>query len=176
MSTHSLLRPDRLAIAAFGLIAVLVTIDVLGDWHAGTSTAHLAIEVLVIAVAGTAVALLGIRGRRRVQELTTDLEVTRARAEQYRAEAREALRGLGEAIEEQLRRWELTDAEREVALLLLKGMSLKEIATARGTSERTVRQQAQAVYRKAGLSSRSELSAFFLDDLWLPRGDAAAEG
>jgi len=169
MSARKTLRLDHLAIAAFGLIAALVAIDVIGDWTAGTSSAHLAVEVLVIVVATIAVALLVVRGRRRMRELSTDLEATRARAEQYRADAREALRGLGEAIEDQLRRWELTDAERDVALLLLKGMSLKDIAAARGTSERTVRQQAQAVYRKAGLSGRSELSAFFLDDLWLPR-------
>jgi len=37
-------------------------------------------------------------------------------------------------------------------MLLLKGLSLKEIATVRGTGERTVREQARAVYRKAGLT------------------------
>ena len=35
----------------------------------------------------------------------------------------------------------------------------------RETRERTVREQARAVYRKAGLGGRSELSAFFLEDL-----------
>ena len=59
----------------------------------------------------------------------------------------------------------LSDAEREVALLLLKGVSLKEIAEARGTAERTVRQQAAAVYAKAGVSGRSELASYFLDAL-----------
>ncbi|MBZ0120481.1 MAG: helix-turn-helix transcriptional regulator, partial [Sandaracinaceae bacterium] len=75
---------------------------------------------------------------------------------------------LGEALARQFERWQLTAAEREVALLLLKGLSLKEIAEARGTSERTVRDQARAVYRKAGLAGRSELSAFFLEDLLVP--------
>lgn len=47
------------------------------------------------------------------------------------------------------------------------------MARARGTSERTARQQALAVYRKAGLAGRAELSAFFLEDLLLPpEGDA----
>jgi DNA-binding CsgD family transcriptional regulator len=45
---------------------------------------------------------------------------------------------------------------------------MKEIADARGTAERTARQQALAVYRKAGLGGRAELSAFFLEDLLLP--------
>ena len=65
----------------------------------------------------------------------------------------------------QFGRWALTDAERGVALLLLQGLSHKEIASARDTSERTVRQQALAVYRKAGVHSRAELAAFFLRDV-----------
>ena len=65
-------------------------------------------------------------------------------------------------------RWSLTPAEKEVALLLLKGLSHKEIAQARSITEATARQQARAVYRKAGLSGRNELAAFFLEDLLLP--------
>lgn len=89
-------------------------------------------------------------------------------SERWRTDARQALAGLGAAIERQFERWQLTDAERSVALLLLKGLSLEEIAAARGTSERTARQQSLAVYKKAGLGGRAELSAFFLEDLWLP--------
>ena len=44
------------------------------------------------------------------------------------------LSGLGEAIEAQFSRWNLTEAEREVALLLLKGLSLKEAAAVRATT------------------------------------------
>jgi hypothetical protein len=36
----------------------------------------------------------------------------------------------------------------------------------RRTAEATIRQQAQNVYRKSGLSTRSELSAYFLEDLF----------
>jgi len=92
----------------------------------------------------------------------------------WRAEAEEALRGLGAAIDRQFERWGLSPAEREVALHLLKGLSLKDAALERKTSERTVRQQALAVYRKAGLAGRAELAAFFLEDLLLPPGEAVA--
>ncbi|MGE3975871.1 MAG: helix-turn-helix transcriptional regulator, partial [Bdellovibrionales bacterium] len=50
----------------------------------------------------------------------------------------------------------------------LKGLSLKEIAGVRNTTEKTARVQSTAIYSKAGLSGRSELSAFFLEDLLLP--------
>ena len=62
----------------------------------------------------------------------------------------------------------MTPAEREVGLLLLKGLSHKEVAAARSTGETTIRQQALGIYRKSGLRNRSELSAFFLEDLLLP--------
>ena len=65
-------------------------------------------------------------------------------------------------------RWGLTAAEREVGLLMLKGLSHKEVAAARSTTEITIRQQALSIYRKSGLRNRSELSAFFLEDLLLP--------
>ena len=78
------------------------------------------------------------------------------------------LRGLGDAIDRQCERWGLSAAEKEIALLLLKGLSLKEIAAVRQTSERTVRQQAQSIYRRSSLGGRAELAAFFLEDLLLP--------
>jgi DNA-binding CsgD family transcriptional regulator len=97
-----------------------------------------------------------------------DLHVARAEAERWRSEAHELLAGLGAAVSEQFDRWALTAAEQEVGLLLLKGLSHKEVADVRSTSERTVRQQALAIYRKAGLGGRAELAAFFFEDLLLP--------
>lgn len=97
-----------------------------------------------------------------------DLELARVQGQRWRSEARGYLNGLGEAIEAQFSRWNLTDAEREVALLLLKGLSLKEVATVRAVSERTIREQARSVYAKSGLTGRAGLSAFFLEDLLAP--------
>jgi DNA-binding NarL/FixJ family response regulator len=94
--------------------------------------------------------------------------MSKADAARWRAETSTLLRGLGEAVSTQFDRWALTPAEQEVALLLIKGLSHKEVAQVRGTSERTVRQQALAIYKKAGVGSKAELSAFFLEDLLLP--------
>jgi DNA-binding NarL/FixJ family response regulator len=71
-------------------------------------------------------------------------------------------------VDEQFGAWHLTPAEREVAMLLLKGHGHKQIAAATGRSERTVRQHAVAVYQKSGLQGRAELAAFFLEDLTVP--------
>jgi DNA-binding NarL/FixJ family response regulator len=88
--------------------------------------------------------------------------------------AQAALVGLGRAIENRFSAWGLTSAEREVALLLLKGHSHKQIAFTTGRSERTVRQHAVAVYEKSGLAGRAELAAFFLEDLMLPGSGSGA--
>jgi DNA-binding CsgD family transcriptional regulator len=102
--------------------------------------------------------------------LVRELDAARIQGRQWRDETRALLKGLGEAIDRQFLMWKLTEAEREVGLLILKGLSLKEIATARATSERTIRAQARSIYAKAGLGGRAALSAFFLEDLLAPIG------
>ena len=101
-------------------------------------------------------------------QVLRDLEIARLQGQRWRTESRALLNGLGAAIDAQFARWNLTDAEREVALLLLKGLSTKEIAAVRAGSERTAREHARAVYAKAGLTGRAALSAFFLEDLLAP--------
>ena len=106
----------------------------------------------------------------RLGERTVSLETALARAgdegREWRQQSRRFLDGLSRAIESQFTAWNLTAAEADVAGLLLKGASLREIAGLRRTSEATIRQQAQNIYRKSGLASRSELSAYFLEDLF----------
>ena len=91
-----------------------------------------------------------------------------AERDAWRHSAESALAGFSEAINRQFDAWHLTRAERDVALLILKGAGHKQAAAHLERSERTVRQHAVEVYRKAGLQGRAELSAFFLQDLMLP--------
>lgn len=171
-------RPTGNALPAllFFAIAVAMAIDAVSDLSEGQGVEHVLFEMgsFVLALAG--VALMWRRSRvaqRRAQALQVALDGTRADLTRWKAEAQELLQGLGQAIDRQFERWGLSPAEREVGLLLLKGLSLKEAAEVRATSERTVRQQALAVYRKAGLAGRAELAAFFLEDLLLPRDESA---
>lgn len=61
--------------------------------------------------------------------------------------------------------WRLTAAERDVALFLVKGLSTREIAEVRATSEGTVKAQTNAIYRKATVTGRSQLLSLFIEDL-----------
>jgi DNA-binding NarL/FixJ family response regulator len=104
-----------------------------------------------------------------MHSMELDLNAAQEDARRWRNDSRELIEGLGVAIEKQFTNWHLTKAESEIGLLLLKGFSHKEAAGLRQTSERTVREQARSLYGKAHLSGRSSLSAFFLEDLLLPR-------
>lgn len=162
----------------FGLVVALVTVDIASDLLEHADLGHVALELLVACVAIGGVVYysrLALRERRQRQALVVELsnaqderERLRKEAEAWRKEAKDAVSGLATAIDHQFDRWSLTGAEREVALLLLKGLSHKEVSALRGTSERTVRQQSLMVYKKAGVTGRAELSAFFLEDLLDP--------
>lgn len=68
-------------------------------------------------------------------------------------------------IEAKFEEWALTAAERDVALLAIKGYAIAEIAELRQTAQGTAKAQAASVYRKAEVSGRLQLISLFLDDL-----------
>ena len=155
----------------FSSIVLIIATDLLEDWRRGSRGLHLGLESVVLVLAAVGLWMLRsrvLRERADARAVQARLAEASAAAESWRRENEALTAGLGRAIDSQLERWKLTEAEHQVALLLLKGLSLREIATLRETSERTVRQQSLAVYRKAGLTGRAELSAFFLEDLLSP--------
>lgn len=136
-----------------------------------------AVELALIVLSATGVALLTgsfERQRRERQSLIRDLRVARIEGESWRRRAQSVVNGLGEAIAGQFEDWKLTQSEREVGLLMLKGFSHAEIASLRGTTEATVRHQARAIYQKSGMPGRSAFCAYFLEDL-LPGGGGPPE-
>jgi DNA-binding CsgD family transcriptional regulator len=163
---------------AFVAVAVLAALDLVSDLREGTTVGHVVAEggIVLVGLLGSVVMtrrLAGVlRSERAAREealaLAERLKITEAEAARWRDEARDLLNGLADALDRQFERWALSPAEKEVALLLLKGLSHKEIAGVRSIAEATARQQARAVYKKAGLSGRNDLAAFFLEDLLLP--------
>lgn len=169
-------------LVAFIAIALLAALDLGSDLREGTTVGHVIAEggVFLVGMLGAifmarrliAVVRSERAARKEARDLTERLKASEAEAARFRDEARDLLSGLGAALDRQFERWALSPAEKEVALLLLKGLSHKEIAGVRSITEATARQQARAVYKKGGLSGRNDLSAFFLEDLLLPGADA----
>lgn len=153
------------------IITIFTMVDIISDYKEGTTWWHIVAEG-IIALGSTAGIVYLIRDtfslKHSLAEQKKSNEVLKQEAEAWRIQSKKYLDGLSIAIEKQLSDWELTPSEKEVAFLLLKGFSLKEIADARNTSDKTARAQSTAIYAKAGVNGRSELSAFFLEDLLLP--------
>ena len=95
------------------------------------------------------------------------LMVIRALKDRNSAEERlrRASGAFADLLQEKFAEWGLTASERDVALFAIKGMSTADIAGLRSTSEGTVKAQTNAIYRKAGVSGRSQLLSLFIDDL-----------
>jgi DNA-binding NarL/FixJ family response regulator len=150
----------------FAMIAVLIGADLWTDRSEGAGFMHLSIETVILLAAASGALVLSRRisaAHRALAEAVDD-------AARWRAENRQLVSGLSAAIKAQFQAWSLSEAEADIGLLLLKGLSHKEIADIRQTSERTVREQSRALYRKSNLSGRNDLAAFFLEDL-LPARD-----
>ncbi|OYZ19635.1 MAG: hypothetical protein B7Y39_11590 [Bdellovibrio sp. 28-41-41] len=165
-------QKERFVIASVLLIvAILVGFDLFTDLKEGVIVWHIFVEgsIAVVALFGVFYILRGSFDlKHRLEKEITDFSHYKKDAEAWKMESRKYVDGLSKAIDQQLTKWNLTVAEKEVAFLLLKGMSLKEIAEIRNTAEKTARVQSMAVYSKSGLGGRSELSAFFLEDLLVP--------
>lgn len=164
---------DRIVIITIlSIVALVVTFDLITDSKEGVVAWHLLIE----GAAGLA-ALFGIfyfmkdslNLKHRLSDSMSENIQLKKEAREWKTAAQKYIEGLSQSIDQQLTKWNLSAAEKEVALLLLKGLSLKEIADIRKTTEKTARVQSIAIYSKSGLSGRSELAAFFLEDLLQPQ-------
>lgn len=188
MGRHELTSEGKLllgVLVAFVAVALLASLDLAFDLGEGATVGHVVAEGGVSLVGMLGAVFMARRlmhivrserdAREEARALAERLRATEVEAARWRGEARDLLEGLGAALDRQFERWALSPAEKEVALLLLKGLSHKEIAEVRSITEATARQQASAVYKKAGLSGRNDLAAFFLEDLLLPGSDQASK-
>jgi DNA-binding CsgD family transcriptional regulator len=171
-------RRKNWALGGIGLtcFALLLSLEI------GTETEDLSLfDILVDALstlltigAAVGVALLALRLQVQREEnlgLLHDLAAARAEGDHWHTKVRSHLAGLRAGIAMQFEQWDMTRAEREIGLLLLRGLSHREIAALRASTEVTVRQQAQSIYRKAGLPGKTAFVAYFLNDLFQPEAD-----
>lgn len=164
-------REFRFMLAVLTAIVGLVCTDLITDAGEGAGVWHLILEATAGITAGAGIGLLlreKYKNGRLIREEKKRFDQLQEESEKWRKTAKSHMDGLSAAIEKQLDVWEFSAAEKEVAFLLLKGFSIREVAEIRHTAEKTVKVQAAAIYSKSGLSGRAELSAFFLEDLFTP--------
>ncbi|MBO6559520.1 MAG: response regulator transcription factor [Nisaea sp.] len=124
-----------------------------GSGYGTGESVHLAFEILAVVGLGYGAWLL--RGYVVFLRRETD------RNQQTIA----SLRGSFEQVlSEKFDGWNLTPAEKDVTLLIIKGLSINDIAGARNTAPGTVKAQSSSIFRKIGVSSRTELMSSVLDE------------
>ncbi len=156
------------AAAVFAVIAVIAGADAVADMQLGLPPWNIATDLVITTGALIAGGIYSWRWavlRRHTSALSNRLTAARADADHWRAEAASVLPALGSAMRRQFERWGLTHDEQQVAVMLLNGLSSKEIAEARHGTVDAARQLTLSIYRKGGFGGRAALSAFFLQDL-----------
>lgn len=151
---------------------VFSVVDIWWEYSQGQNLQHLGFEFLICFIAALWSLYLWSSwiktDRLLIQEKNSYLELN-AEYQSWREKNKKTLQDMHSVITGQFDRWELTPAERDVALLLLKGLSFKDVAELRGSAEKTIRQHALKIYQKSGLPGRTELFAFFFEDLFLSK-------
>lgn len=161
----------RLSLIFLALL-VLLLFDLRADYLYGIPFTHMIVEIILFFgclvgfsyFADLAIKQYKQQGQKLValkqdlQSRDTELSHLNKKVTSYKEEFRSE-------IEKSFKQWGFTKAEVEIAGLLLKGLSVKEIADVRHSNEQTVRSQCSAIYKKSKLENRSQLSSYFLDDL-----------
>lgn len=154
--------------AAVVLFAAFFAMDLITDFREGTPLQHLLIEFTLFLLSCAGLSILTIDYFRTKNQKTitaAQLVDSNEKLKEFSRLNESLVHGLATAIERQFSEWKLSPSEKEIASLLIKGLSLKEISEIRKSSERTVRTQSTAIYEKSGVGGRAELSAYFLEDL-----------
>lgn len=126
--------------------------DVIEEWK--TMNVHTWVEAVAV-VALVVGAVLALREMRKLVQRNARVE----------RELDAACGAFQSVIDAHFEAWGLSKAERDVALLSIKGMSNAEIARMRDTREGTIKAQSAAIYRKAGVNSRADLISALIEDL-----------
>jgi len=164
---------ENIKFSLFSLaLLVLLLLDLRADYLYGIPFTHMILEIALFFCCLVAFSYFSdlalkqyksqnqqlLKLQKNIQDKDTQLSTLNKKVKSYKEEFRLE-------IENTFRQWGFTRAEAEVASLLLKGLSTKEVAELRQANEQTVRSQCSSIYKKSKLENRSQLSSYFLDDL-----------
>lgn len=138
------------------LCALFFIGDVIEDFRVDgrLDNPHLLLETFaaVALVCGVIFLMLELRALMlRMSAMQTGLDIARGH--------------LSEVIDVFFDDWKLTAAERDVAIMILKGLDNDTIAHVRKTASGTVRAQATSVYAKSATDGRAQFISLFMEEL-----------
>lgn len=155
-------RRERRATILAGLILVqaLCALFFIGDVIKDLRTdgqldnPHMMLESVaaVALVGGVIFLMIELRGLlARMSDMQTGLDVAQGH--------------LADVVEGFFEDWGLTAAERDVAIMILKGLDNDTIAQVRRTAAGTVRAQATSIYSKSQTDGRAQFISLFVEEL-----------
>lgn len=161
-----------------GLFSVFVlfvfassAIEIAYEFGDGETIVTMADDILWFVVSAVVLTVLLYERRQQQIELgylSGQLSSARGKLAKLDAKSKELASQYRAVMQKQFEAWSLSASEQDIVILMLKGLSFREIAALRQTRDKTVRQQASSIYRKAGVSGRNELIAWLFDDLLEP--------
>lgn len=165
--------PYRRTVLAVFVLFVLGTsaLEIFLEFSDGEAFGSMAYDLIRFVVSAAVLALFvgeHIAHQQALRNLREQLQRGRGRLVQLDNQSQKLGSQYRAVLQRQFDAWKLTASEQDVVIMMLKGLSFREIAELRETREKTVRQQASSVYRKSGVTSRNELAAWFFEDLLEP--------
>lgn len=158
---------DKVIVLILVIIMLLNFFDVITDISLGVPMWHVFSESIIVIVSGFGALFLAKDMYSRTLntvKLKQELAFSDDKLRNISQEMKNARHAYSNVIHTQFEQWNLTPSEQEISMLLLKGLSFKEMSSVRNTKEKTVRQQASTIYSKANVEGRHELAAWFLED------------
>ena len=114
---------------------------------------HLSFEALAVFALGTGIFVtMQYMALLRERKLYAELSLRHLRKD------------FGGLMENKFQRWGLSPAEKDISVLILKGLGTSEISEIRSTKLGTVKLQVHKILQKAGASNRAEFMSLFMDD------------
>jgi len=150
-------------------VVIASALDLYTDLAHGASNSHVLKETFILLLSALLIVWILYEQSLQsseIQKLKQEIEQLDLTQNEMSDYVQGARKQLSEVISRQFTDWNMTTSEKEVGWLLLKGLSLREISAIRDTLEKTVRQQASSIYKKAGLTGRHAFAAWFIEDLF----------
>jgi DNA-binding NarL/FixJ family response regulator len=157
-----------LSLVLYLVFSISFVVDIFFDLNEKVAFEHVLHEFLLLILSLSAAiyqTILLSRQKKKIVEVQEQLVETTNSYLSWKAKSRHSAQQIRQAIALQFDESGLSPSEKDVALFLVKGLSMKEIANIRETQDKTVRQQATQIYKKADVGGRQELAAFFLEDI-----------
>ncbi|MGB1309731.1 MAG: helix-turn-helix transcriptional regulator [Leucothrix sp.] len=172
-TTSALGKPEYIAILFFLILLTGYTVyevyDELTDLAHGESPLTVWLEILIVSASLgfifyiTRLLYKNIKQQKQMAQSLKQVREQLHSSNQRLQQGKEAFR---ETIEWQLNEWQFTQAQKDISILLLKGLTIKEIASQRHVQEKTIRNHLSAIYEKSGLPGRHVFCSWFVEGLF----------